>query len=183
MKLSSRLLVCKIFFISLFIFSFYSENTYAAAFCITNPDGNPPDNSFDNRCPVDVTVGASASPVPSGSGSTISYRVFTLYQWWDNGILDASVTMTDTVTGAQSTLASFPGPTNSTWEGSVGTGPLTHQVSVTVFGESRQGVTNSTSMLVDVVAGPPTATIQFVLLKKARNYLFSLFTDPVFAAK
>ena len=180
-----KISVKKSFFFFLFSVSLILQTSmiaYAAAFCITDPWGWPGD-PFDNRCPVNTSITPSPSSVSSGSSVGVRIYAWTLYQWFENGLQDVDASMTNTVSGAYSSLYIGPPSTVSTVDQVVSTGPLTNSVSLSISAMSTQGIIEYDSSFITVTSAPPTVNINFSLLDKLNNFFTDLFATKVFAAE
>lgn len=150
-----------------------SMTAYAAAFCITDPTGVPA-GSEDNRCPVNTSITPSPGSVSSGSSVGVRVYAWTLYQWYENGLMSVDASMTSTVTGVNTVLYAGPPMTTSTVDEVVSTGPLANSVSLSIAAESMQGIYETNSSFITVIAAPPTVEIHFSFLQKVKD-LFSGF--------
>lgn len=142
-------------------------SVYGASSCITDPylwDGT------DNRCDVTATITPSSSTVLSGGSVTVIMYASTLYQWFINGLVDVGAIMTDTVTGGVTTLSTGPGYITGNWSTSVSSGPLTHSVILSIWAESDQGIIDTDSSIVSVVAAPPTVNINFSFMDGVKEF-------------
>lgn len=178
--------VKKSFFFFLFSVSLILQTSmivYAAAFCITDPWGVPA-GSEDNRCPVNTSI----TPSPPGtvsSGSSVGIRIYawTLYEWFENGLMTVDATMTNTVSGMTYGLYAGPPGTTDLVDEVVSTGPLTNSVSLNIYAESEQGIAANNSSFITVTSAPPTVNINFSLLDKLNNFFTDFFATKVFAVK